>query len=86
MYNEEPFVRFIKDKKGLYRYPDPKIIIGANFVDIGFELDPYMSRLVIISAIDNLVKGAAGNAVQSMNLMFGFDETEGLRIPALHPV
>ncbi len=86
MYDGEPFIRFIKDKKGLYRYPDPKIIIGANFADVGFELDPHMNRLVVISAVDNLVKGAAGNAVQSMNLMFGFDETEGLKMPALHPV
>lgn len=86
MYGEEPFIRIIKDKKGLYRYPDPKIIIGANFADVGFELDLHIRRLVVISAIDNLVKGAAGNAIQSMNLMFGFNETEGLRIPALHPV
>jgi N-acetyl-gamma-glutamyl-phosphate/LysW-gamma-L-alpha-aminoadipyl-6-phosphate reductase len=86
MYNEEPFVRFIKDKKGLYKYPDPKIVIGSNFVDVGFEIDSYAGRIVAISAIDNLVKGAAGNAIQSMNLMYGFEETEGLRKAALHPV
>ena len=86
MYRDEPFIRFIKSKKGLYRYPDPKIVIGANFADIGFEIDEYIKRIVAIAAIDNLVKGAAGNAVQSMNLMFGFDEKEGLEMPALHPV
>ncbi len=86
MYRNEPFIRFIKSKRGLYRYPDPKIVIGANFADIGFEIDEYMKRIVAIAAIDNLVKGAAGNAVQSMNLMFGFNEKEGLEMPALHPV
>ncbi len=86
MYKDEPFVRFIMDKKGLYKYPDPKIAIGSNFADVGFEVDPYVNRIVVFGAIDNLIKGAAGNGVQSMNLMFGFDEKEGLNFPALHPV
>ncbi|MGQ9781573.1 MAG: N-acetyl-gamma-glutamyl-phosphate reductase [Nitrososphaeria archaeon] len=86
MYREEPFVRFIMDKKGLYKYPDPKIAIGSNFADVGFEIDPYVGRIVVFGAIDNLIKGAAGNAIQSMNIMLGFDEKEGLNLPALHPV
>jgi len=86
MYKNEPFVRFIMDKKGLYKYPDPKITIGSNFVDVGFEIDPYVDRIVVFGAIDNLIKGAAGNAIQSMNIMLGFDEREGLNFPALHPV
>ncbi|NPV71120.1 MAG: N-acetyl-gamma-glutamyl-phosphate reductase [Firmicutes bacterium] len=84
-YGEEPFVRIVKERHGPYRYPDPRILAGSNFCDIGFELDPGSNRLVIMSAIDNLVKGAAGNGVQAMNLMFGFDETEGLGFPGLHP-
>ncbi|MGB9727069.1 MAG: N-acetyl-gamma-glutamyl-phosphate reductase [Nitrososphaeria archaeon] len=86
MYTSEPFVRFIMDKKGLYKYPDPKITIGSNFADVGFEVDPYVERVVVFGAIDNLIKGAAGNAVQSMNIMLKFNEREGLNFPALHPV
>jgi len=84
-YGDEPFIRIIKGKKGLYRYPEPKLVVGTNFCDIGFEMDPVNNRLVIFSAIDNLVKGAAGSAVQSMNIMMGVEETRGLRYPGLHP-
>jgi N-acetyl-gamma-glutamyl-phosphate reductase len=52
---------------------------GSNYCDIGFELDKRTNRLILISAIDNLVKGAAGQAVQNMNIMLGLDETTGLR-------
>lgn len=86
MYDNEPFIRFIRDKKGLYKYPDPKIVVGSNFADIGFEIDPRANRIVVMTAIDNLVKGAAGSAVQAMNVMLGFDERTGLGVPALHPV
>ncbi|MEM0097099.1 MAG: N-acetyl-gamma-glutamyl-phosphate reductase [Conexivisphaerales archaeon] len=85
-YTSEPFVRFMMDKNGIYRFPDPKVVIGSNFVDIGFEIDPYINRVVVLTAIDNLMKGAAGSAVQSMNVMFGFNEREGLNMAALHPV
>ncbi|MEM2648884.1 MAG: N-acetyl-gamma-glutamyl-phosphate reductase, partial [Candidatus Bathyarchaeia archaeon] len=80
------FIRFIRDVKGIYRYPDPKIVVGSNYCDIGFEIDDHTDRLVILSAIDNLMKGAAGTAVQDMNIMCGWDESEGLRYLALHPV
>ncbi len=86
MYEGEPFIRFVRDKKGLYRYPDPKIVVGSNFADLGFEIDEHTDRVVVLSAIDNLVKGAAGSAVQAMNLMLGFDERTALSQPALHPV
>jgi N-acetyl-gamma-glutamyl-phosphate/LysW-gamma-L-alpha-aminoadipyl-6-phosphate reductase len=86
LYKDEPFVRFIMDKKGLYQYPDPKITIGSNFADVGFAIDPYVDRIVVFGAIDNLIKGAAGNAIQSMNVMMGFNEKDGLNFPALHPV
>ena len=85
-YADEPFVRLVKDRQGLYRFPEPKILAGSNFADVGFDADPANSRVVSISAIDNLMKGAAGTAVQCMNLMCGFDENEGLSFPGLHPV
>ena len=85
-YQSARFVRFVKDKKGLARYPDPKILSGANFCDIGFEIDERLNRLLLLSATDNLMKGAAGNGVQCMNLMNGFDESAGLLFPGLHPV
>lgn len=86
MYKGEPFVRFIRDTKGLYKYPDPKFVVGSNFCDIGFDIDEKNSRLVALSASDNLMKGAAGSAVQCMNVMFGFDESDGLRYTPVNPV
>lgn len=77
-YADEFFVRFIMDRNGLYRYPDPKIVVGSNFVDLGFAVDQHVNRIIAIGAIDNLIKGASGNAVQSMNLMMGFDERMSL--------
>ena len=85
-YGNEPFIRFVKEKQGIYRYPEPKILAGSNFCDIGFEIDENSNRLVVITAIDNLMKGAAGQAVQCMNLMFGLDETAGLGFSGMHPV
>ena len=84
-YQNEPFIRYAKDREGLYNLPDPKIVNGSNFCDIGFELDEHVNRLVVLSATDNLVKGAAGQAVQCMNIMCGIDEKTGLQNPALHP-
>ncbi|MBI2074214.1 MAG: N-acetyl-gamma-glutamyl-phosphate reductase [Candidatus Levybacteria bacterium] len=85
-YKGEPFIRIVKELQGIYRYPEPKILQGTNFCDIGFELDKATNRLVLIGAIDNLVKGTAGQAVQSMNVMYGFKETTGLMFPGLHPI
>jgi N-acetyl-gamma-glutamyl-phosphate/LysW-gamma-L-alpha-aminoadipyl-6-phosphate reductase len=85
-YAQESFIRIIKTKQGLYRLPEPKILIGTNFCDIGFEIDDRSQRLVVIGAIDNLGKGTSGNAVQCMNVMFGFPETMGLGFSGLHPV
>jgi LysW-gamma-L-alpha-aminoadipyl-6-phosphate/LysW-L-glutamyl-5-phosphate reductase len=84
-YGGEPFIRLVKERKGLYRFPEPKILAGSNFCDVGFEVDPSSNRVVVISAIDNLVKGAAGNCVQAMNVMCGFPETAGLEFTGLHP-
>jgi len=85
-YSDEPFIRFIRDRRGLFRYPDPKIVVGTNFCDIGFEVDGHAPRLVVLSALDNLIKGAAGTAVQDMNIILGCDEREGLRDIGLHPI
>jgi N-acetyl-gamma-glutamyl-phosphate/LysW-gamma-L-alpha-aminoadipyl-6-phosphate reductase len=85
-YGDEPFVRIVKDRSGIHRVPDPKILAGSNFADVGFDLDPVSSRVVSLAAIDNLMKGASGSAVQAMNLMCGFEETCGLEFPGLHPV
>lgn len=82
----EPFIRLVKDKRGIYRVPEPKILAGSNFADVGFELDPATGHVVAMAAIDNLMKGAAGTAVQAMNLICGFDETTGLEFPGLHPI
>ena len=84
-YSDEPFIRIIKQKTGIYRLPDPKIIAGTNYCDIGFEVDEHMPRIVVLSALDNLMKGASGQAVQCMNIMEGIDETTGLAFPGLHP-
>jgi N-acetyl-gamma-glutamyl-phosphate/LysW-gamma-L-alpha-aminoadipyl-6-phosphate reductase len=85
-YKEKRFIRLMMDKNGLYRYPDPKLVTGSNFADLGFNIDPYSQRIISIGAIDNLVKGAAGNAVQSMNLMLDFPEEIGLISIPIFPV
>ncbi|MHA1265585.1 MAG: N-acetyl-gamma-glutamyl-phosphate reductase [Candidatus Helarchaeota archaeon] len=85
-YNQEPFIRFVKQASGNYRLPDPKAVIGSNFCDLGFVMDESIPRLVVLSALDNLIKGAAGSAVQCMNLMLGLEETAGLLFPGLHPI
>lgn len=85
-YADEPFIRMVKERQGLYRYPEPKILQGTNFCDIGFEMDTVSKRLVVIGAIDNLVKGTAGQAVQAMNLMSGYPEDMGLAFSGLHPI
>ena len=74
--------RFIRLRKGL---PSLSSVRGTNFCDIGFEIEEKSDRIVVISAIDNLVKGGSGQAIQNMNLMFGLDEREGLWFPGLVP-
>ncbi len=79
-YADAPFIRLTGR-----RPPDTAHVRGANYCDIGFVLDPAAGRLILMAAIDNLVKGAAGQAVQNMNLMTGMDETAGLGA-APHPI
>jgi N-acetyl-gamma-glutamyl-phosphate/LysW-gamma-L-alpha-aminoadipyl-6-phosphate reductase len=85
-YGNEPFVRLVRSKRGIHRFPEPKILSGANYCDVGFVADGDQRRLVVIAAIDNLMKGAAGNAVQTMNAMLGWPENVGLEFPGLHPI
>ncbi|MEM3501397.1 MAG: N-acetyl-gamma-glutamyl-phosphate reductase [Candidatus Bathyarchaeia archaeon] len=86
MYSHEPFIRFVKDRRGLHQLPDPKATVGSNFCDIGFEVDTYADRIVLFSAIDNLVKGASGQAIQCFNIMLGIDERTGIAGPECYPV
>jgi N-acetyl-gamma-glutamyl-phosphate/LysW-gamma-L-alpha-aminoadipyl-6-phosphate reductase len=85
-YQHEPFVRLVRERSALHRLPDPKILSGTNYCDIGLALDPDGRHLVVASALDNLVKGSAGNAVQCVNIAKGWDERDGLRFAGLHPV
>ncbi|MDM8520148.1 N-acetyl-gamma-glutamyl-phosphate reductase [Anaerolineales bacterium HSG6] len=85
-YKPEPFVRLVKQRTGIFRYPDPKLLPGTNFCDVGFEAEANSNRVVVIGALDNLMKGAAGSAVQTMNAMLGWPETTGLTFPGLHPL
>ncbi|MBZ0172121.1 MAG: N-acetyl-gamma-glutamyl-phosphate reductase [Phycisphaerales bacterium] len=84
-YADEPFVRLVNERSGLHRLPDPAVLGGSNFADVGFGVDERTGRVVALCAIDNLMKGAAGSAVQSMNVSLGFEETAGLSFPGLHP-
>jgi N-acetyl-gamma-glutamyl-phosphate/LysW-gamma-L-alpha-aminoadipyl-6-phosphate reductase len=84
--NENPFIRVVKEQRGIYRVPEPKILAGSNYADLGFELDESNGHVVSMCAIDNLMKGASGSAVQCMNLMMGWDETLGLEFFGLHPI
>lgn len=85
-YGQEPFVRIVHERGGVYRHPEPKLLAGTNLADVGWDMDPSTGRLVALAAIDNLGKGAAGSAVQCMNLMLGWPETAGLEFVGLHPV
>ncbi len=85
-YKDEPFMRIVKESAGIHRYPEPKILSGSNYCDVGFERDPDSNRVVVMAALDNLMKGAAGQAVQAFNLRCGFAETCGLEFAGLHPI
>ena len=86
VYGDEPFIRIIRDRRGLHRYPEPKLLAGSNYCDIGWDMDDHGERLVVVSALDNLMKGAAGSALQSTNIACGYNEKAGLDFPGLHPV
>lgn len=85
-YQAEPFVRIVTQRQGLHRYPDPRWLAGTNLCDVGFALDRSGERLTVLAALDNLGKGAAGNAVQTLNCMLGLEERAGLNFMGLHPL
>jgi N-acetyl-gamma-glutamyl-phosphate/LysW-gamma-L-alpha-aminoadipyl-6-phosphate reductase len=85
-YAEEPFVRIVSGGSGVYRYPEPKAVAGSNYAEVGFEVDPKNGRVVVFSAIDNMMKGSAGQAVHAANVALGLEETAGLEFKGLHPV
>jgi N-acetyl-gamma-glutamyl-phosphate/LysW-gamma-L-alpha-aminoadipyl-6-phosphate reductase len=85
-YGDEPFVELVAGGGGVYRYPEPKAVAGTNRAEVGFELDPGNRRLVVFSAIDNVMKGSAGQAVHAANVALGLEETAGLQFRGLHPV
>jgi len=85
-YQGEPFIRLVKYQRGPYKLPDPKVTLGTNFCDVGFELDPRANRLLLFSALDNMVKGASGQGVQCLNIMIGLDEKTGLKSTGFHPM
>ncbi|MED1862145.1 N-acetyl-gamma-glutamyl-phosphate reductase [Fictibacillus nanhaiensis] len=80
-YDSEYFVRVHREKANLFT----KQVYGSNFCDVTFAVDERTNRITVISCIDNLLKGAAGQAVQNMNVMFGINETEGLRSSPMFP-
>ncbi len=80
-YRAEPFVSVLPEGS----LPETKQVVGSNRCLVGLSVDPRTRRVIVVTALDNLVKGAAGAAVQCMNLMAGLDETTGLRLPALFP-
>jgi N-acetyl-gamma-glutamyl-phosphate/LysW-gamma-L-alpha-aminoadipyl-6-phosphate reductase len=83
---DEPFLRIVHERQGIHRHPEPRLLVGTNFADLGFAIDEESGRVVALCAIDNLGKGAAGTALQALNLMHGFPETRGLAFGGLHPL
>ncbi|MXR50109.1 N-acetyl-gamma-glutamyl-phosphate reductase [Halovenus sp. WSH3] len=85
-YADEPFVDIVAGGGGVYRYPEPKSVAGSNRAEVGFELDASNKRVVAFSAIDNMMKGSAGQAVHAANIALGLEETKGLELTGFHPV
>lgn len=86
-YKEEPFIRLMTNRNTSHHmYPNPKLLIGSNNCDISFDVDESKKVITIISSIDNLMKGAAGQAIQNMNIMFGINEKYGLESVPIYPV
>ena len=80
-YEDEYFVRVLNKDV----YPETRWVEGSNFVDVNFKIDERTGRIIMMGAIDNVVKGAAGQAIQNMNLMFGLPENTGLKIVPMFP-
>ena len=80
-YKDEYFVRVLEKDV----YPETRWVEGSNFVDVNFKIDERTGRIIMMGAIDNVVKGAAGQAVQNMNIMFGLEENTGLKMVPMFP-
>jgi N-acetyl-gamma-glutamyl-phosphate reductase len=80
-YGNEYFIRLLPQGE----LPETRWVEGSNYVDIGWKIDPRTNRIVILGALDNLVKGAAGQAVQNMNILFGLDEKTGIDFVPVFP-
>ena len=81
MYGNEKFIRLL----GRGAYPETKFVRGSNYCDIAWHIDERTNRVIVLSAIDNLVKGAAGQAVQNLNIAAGFEESTALDIIPMYP-
>lgn len=84
-WNDEPFARVVHERAGLHRHPEPRLLAGTNYADVGWEYDPATGHAALLCALDNLGKGAAGTVVQCMNLMCGFEETAALTFGGIYP-
>ncbi len=84
-WKDEPFIRLVSGQRGVHRVPDPRILSGSNWCDIGWAVNRDTGRVVIMSALDNLVKGTAGHALQALNIAEGWPEALGLGFAGLHP-
>jgi N-acetyl-gamma-glutamyl-phosphate/LysW-gamma-L-alpha-aminoadipyl-6-phosphate reductase len=84
-YKNEPFVRLVKTTTGIFRAPETKLLAGSNWADVGFYVSEDGRKVTALCAIDNLMKGAAGSAIQCLNVMKGWDERAGLEFTGLHP-
>ncbi|MBU6455595.1 MAG: N-acetyl-gamma-glutamyl-phosphate reductase [Cyanobacteria bacterium REEB67] len=84
-FKDEPFVRLFTPQSGTYSIPETRFVKGSNFCDIGLTVDARTNRVIAVGAIDNLVKGAAGQAIQNMNLLFGWAEATGLQQAPIFP-
>jgi len=84
-YQDEYFVRLFDNAEADYLFPETRWVKGSNFCDIGLTVDKRTNRVIVIGALDNLIKGAAGQAIQNMNLMFDWAETMALKQPSLFP-
>ncbi|MEV6032896.1 N-acetyl-gamma-glutamyl-phosphate reductase [Nonomuraea sp. NPDC052116] len=85
-YRDEPFVRVVAHRRGPYRLPEHKILSGSNLCDVGFAVDEESRTVLAVAALDNLMKGGAGSAVQCLNVRLGWPERLGLEFPGLHPI
>jgi N-acetyl-gamma-glutamyl-phosphate reductase len=84
-YGNERFIRLFQPGVDDYEFPETRWVKGSNFCDIGFKIDARTNRLVVVAALDNLVKGAAGQAIQNLNILFGLDEATGLEQVPIFP-